>query len=88
MSFPVRQDRLDLRSNDDGRKGPEPKILPDEKCAVCGGKERLNIFLRLLNPQKSSSMISQNKTIESNDRSVQRIKGDRIQLSRCQLQRM
>lgn len=38
MSFPVRQDGLDLRSNDDGRKGPEPKILPDEKCAVCGGK--------------------------------------------------
>lgn len=24
--------------NDDGRKGPEPKILPDEKCAVCCGK--------------------------------------------------
>lgn len=45
-------------------------------------------FLRLLNSQKSSSMISQNKKIESNDRSVQRIKGDRIQLSRCQLQRM
>jgi len=42
MSHPMRQDGLDSRSNDDGRKGPEPKILPDEKCAVCGGKELLN----------------------------------------------